>query len=178
MEECPGDTLCCDVHQRNGFWPTREPVDASAEVSIALGRRQRPDKVDVDHVETVVRSRKGGQWRGDVPVHLGSLTPEAGSSPPADIRIDTRPDVSCSEQLLRGASTRMGQSMEGVENTAPKTLRYERPRTACRCVANESSICCGQWNGLEGEGSRTWLETNELQVILLGKCHGMEIDGV
>ena len=89
--KCFGNSLCCDVHYRNGFWPSSESVDAGEDVCVTVRRRKRPHNVEMNLVKSNVRCCKSGEWGDCMSLHLWPLALKTGSSPSPDISIDARP---------------------------------------------------------------------------------------
>ena len=71
--ECSGAGLGVDGGQRDGLWPSGEPVNYGEQVGVPLGRRKRSNKVDVDMVKPMWRDSERLQGGLDMAVHLGAL---------------------------------------------------------------------------------------------------------
>ena len=69
------------IRHWNGFRSAGIPINAGEQVSVALGRRQRTNDIDMNVVKAGVRRRKGLQGGFDILVDLRLLTVMTRSGP-------------------------------------------------------------------------------------------------
>ena len=86
-------------------------------------------RVDMDDIKSSRRSQKRYEWGDSMSVDLGTLTLYTGLSPMTNVGVDTRPNKARGDEFLCSTNTRMGESIERVENnTSP---RERNQRTFC-----------------------------------------------
>ena len=73
-DESAGNSLCGDVRDGYGFWPSREAINAGEEIDTSFRRWKWSNEVNVDVVKASIRACEGRQWSNGVTMNLRALT--------------------------------------------------------------------------------------------------------
>ena len=84
-----------------------------------------------------IRNREGGEWGNRRFLHLSSLALYAGLCPTSNIRIDTRPDETRSDQLLSGSDTWVGEVVKRFKHDVTSRFWHDGSLCACGSVTVE-----------------------------------------
>ena len=97
-------TMSGSAGQRNRFWPTRESVNASEKMGVAIDCGKRTNQV---MGKPRGRQAEVSNWRHFVYMHFAPLAGQAGRSPLAYVSYHVGPDILGSHQSLCGTNSRM-----------------------------------------------------------------------
>ena len=74
IDESAGNSLCSDARDGDGFWPSRESINAGEEIGTSFRRWKWSNEVDVDVVKASIEACEGRQWSNGVTMNLQALT--------------------------------------------------------------------------------------------------------
>lgn len=108
--------VCRGILHWYGLWPAREAVDDCEEVGLVLRGWKGANDVDVDAAEASVWQGPLGERGVDVALDFLGLAVVTFLAPAADILLKAVPDKAGSNSSLRWLASRVGESVDGLED--------------------------------------------------------------